>query len=80
MDINQIYDRIVNELKALNSLNIIVELEDSISGAASGSEALMSSASYLKSLKESNPEIYGSLKSLINEYLDYCKVNGLLIR
>lgn len=80
MDINIVYNRIVEKLKASNNQNILEELEGSLAGAATGSEALMSSASYLSKLKYNHPSVYELIREQIKDYIDYCKQNGLIIK
>jgi hypothetical protein len=79
MDINIVYDEMVEKLKASNNLNVLKELENSDVGAATGSEALSMTGFYLSSLKNNNPSIYELLKEQIIEYLKYCKRNGIII-
>ena len=80
MDINLVYSKIIEKLEASNNQNVIAELENSSAGAATGSEALMSSASYLSNLQHDNPLVYELIKELIKDYLKYCKENGLIIK
>ncbi len=80
MDINAVYDKIVDKLKASNNLDVLVEIENSDAGAATGSEALMATGFYLASLKNNNPVAYELIKEQISEYLKYCKENGLIIK
>jgi hypothetical protein len=79
MDIDIVYNEIVEKLKTTNNQNVLVGLENSLAGAATGSEALMSSASYLLSLKHSHRHIYDLLRDQIKDYLKYCRENGLAI-
>ncbi len=80
MDINIVYNKIVEKLKTSNNAEVFTGLESSLAGAATGSEALTASASYLLSLKYKNPEAYIMIKDLIKDYLEYCKDNGLIIK
>lgn len=80
MDINIVYNKILEKLEASNNQKIVTELENSVTGAATGSEALMSSAFYLSSLKHDNPSVYELIKEQVKEYLKYCKENGLVIK
>jgi hypothetical protein len=80
MDINIVYNKMMEKLRASNNLDVIAELENSDAGAATGSEALMATGFYLSSLKHSNPFVYELIKEQIMEYLNYCKQNGLIIK
>ena len=80
MDINIVYNKIIEKLRASNNLDVIAELENSDAGAATGSEALMATGFYLSSLKRNNPSAYELIKEQIKEYLNYCKQNGLIIK
>lgn len=80
MDINLVYNKIIEKLEASDNQNIIAELEKSSAVATTGSEVLMSSASYLLNLKYNNPSVYELIKEQINDYLIYCKENGLIIK
>ena len=80
MDIDVIYERILEKLVILDELEIIDKLELSSAGAATGSEALMLTGSFLSNLKHNNSYLYTQLKEEIWEYLDYCKKNGLIIK
>lgn len=80
MDINKVYNEIVDKLKASNNLDVLKELESSDAGAATGSEALMATGFYLSNLKHNNSLIYELIKEQIKEYLKYCKENGLIIK
>jgi len=80
MDINIVYNEMIEKLKASNSLDVISALENSAAGAATGSEALMSTGFYLSSLKQNNHLVYELIKEQIKEYLKYCKQNGLIIK
>lgn len=80
IDINIIYNEIVKKLKASNYTNIITQLEKSNAGAVTGSEALMSQGSYLLSLRQSNPSVFNLIETQIENYLKYCRQNGLIIQ
>jgi hypothetical protein len=80
MDINLVYNKIIEKLKASDNLNVVAELENFIASAATGSEALMASAFYLSSLKHNNSSVYELIEEQIKEYLKYCKQNGLIIK
>jgi hypothetical protein len=80
MDINIIYDKMIEKLKESKKLDVIAELENSDAGAATGSEALMATGFYLSSLKNDNPLVYELIKEQILEYLKYCKQHGLIIK
>ena len=80
MDINLVYNNIIEKLEASNNQDVIEELQSSLASAATGSEALMSSASYLLNLKHNNPLVYELIKELIKDYQKYCKENGLIVK
>lgn len=80
MDINDIYNKMVDKLRSSNNLDVLKGLENSDAGAATGSEALMATGFYLASLKKINPLAYELIKKQIDEYLKYCKKNGLIIK
>ena len=80
MDINIVYNKMIEKLKAYNNLDVIADLENSDAGAVTGSEALMATGYYLSSLKRNNPLVYELIKEQIMEYLEYCKKNGIIIK
>ena len=80
INITTTYNEIIDKLKTSNNIHIITELEKSITGAATGSEALMDQGSYLLSLKYSNPPVFKLIEDQINAYLKYCSQNGLIIK
>ncbi len=80
MDINVVYNKMIDKLRASNNLEVLTELENSVAGAATGSEALMATGFYLEGLKNKKPLVYELLKEQIKEYLNYCKQNGLIIK
>jgi hypothetical protein len=79
MDVNIIYNKIVEKLEHSDSKEIITGLENCMASATTGSEALMLSASYLHDLKNNNPKIYTLIKNDVKDYLKYCKLKGLII-
>jgi hypothetical protein len=80
MDINIVYNKMVDKLRASNNLDVLSELENSDAGAATGSEALMATGFYLARLKNKNPLVYRLIEKQITEYLNYCQQNGLIIK
>lgn len=80
MDIDFIYNKIIEVLKGSNHENIAKELENSIARGSTGSESLMLSTSYLLYLKHSNPKVYDLIKMQVQDYLNYCNQNGLSIK
>jgi len=80
IDINIVYTEIIEKLKASNNTHIITELEKSSAVAVTGSEALMNQASFLMSLRQSNPSAFNLIEAQIGNYLKYCRQNGLVIR
>lgn len=80
MDINIVYNKMIEKLRASNNLDVITELENSAAGAATGGEGLALTGKYLFDLKHNNPSVFKLIKEQITEYLDYCKQNGLIIK
>jgi hypothetical protein len=80
IDIDAVYNRMIQKLKASGYSGEIQGIEKSSAGAATGSEALMDQGSYLINLQHSSPSAFKLIQSEINDYLNYCKQNGLLIR
>ncbi len=80
MDINIVYNKMIEKLRGSNNLDVITDLENSAIGAATGSEALMLTGGFLTSLKHNNHFAYDLIKEQIDEYLRYCKQNGLVIK
>ena len=80
MDINVVHNAIVEKLRVSNNEDVIIALENASAGASTGSEALISSASYLADLKRSNPSVYALLREFIKDYLKYCKDNAARAR
>ena len=80
IDINIVYDEIIEKLKTFNNPGIITELEKSAAGAATGSEGLMNQGSYLINLRYNNPSVFSLIEEQIGLYLKYCKQQGLSIR
>ncbi len=79
-DINIIYNEIVEKLETSNNKEILAAFQNAAAGAVTGSEALIDQGSYLAGLKTTNPAIYKLLEQQINDYVKYCRHNGLLIR
>lgn len=77
IDINSIYNLIVEKLRNSNHSEVILELEKSNAGAATGSEALLMQASYLLSLKKLQPLIFKIIEDEIKNYIKFCEKNGL---
>ena len=73
MDINIVYNKMIEKLRTSNNLNVIADLENSDAGAVTGSEALMATGFYLSRLKHNNPLVYDLLKEEIMGYINYCK-------
>lgn len=80
MDINIVYNRMIEKLRASNNFDVLEELENSDAGAATGSEGLALTGKYLFDLKYHNPSVYELIKEQIKEYLTYCEQNGLIIK
>ena len=79
-DIDVIYDKIIIKLKDSNNLDVIHGIENSSAGASTGSEGLMDQGAYLLNLKQTNPSVYYIINQEIEEYLEYCKRHGLIIK
>jgi len=79
MDINVVYNKMIEKLKVSNNQDVIIEIKNSAIGAATGSEALMLTGFYLLRLKQNNPLVYQLIKEEIKKYLKYCNENGLII-
>ncbi len=77
IDINKVYNSIVEKLKGSNNGEVILELGKSSAGAATGSEALMMQASYMLSLKKLHPGVFKIIEDEIGSYLNYCHNHGL---
>lgn len=80
MDINIVYNKMIEKLRVSGNLDTIRDIENSAIGAATGSESLMLTGGYLVKLKDSNHFVYELIKEEIDEYLKYCRHNGLIIR
>ena len=80
MEINLVYNKIIEKLETLHYHSVVEDLQVVVEGAATGSEALTASGSYLSNLKNNDPLAYMSINELINDYLRYCKSNGLIIK
>lgn len=80
MDINLLYNAIIQTLNESGHKDVVLELEKSSAAASTGSEALMASGFYLANLKTNNREVYFEIQEYIKEYLKYCEKNGLHIR
>mgnify|MGYP001427366428 CR=1 FL=1 len=80
MDINEVYIRMIEKLKAHNWQDIVTIIENLNAGATTGSEALMTTGHYLMGLKYTNPSTYELIKGEISDYLKYCKNNGITIK
>ena len=80
MDINILYRRIIKVLMESNKHEIVLDLENLIASAATGSEILFLTGKYLLDLCHNNPLVYQAIKELIEEYLKYCKLNGIIIK
>lgn len=79
MDINIVFNKMIEKLRASNNLGVTAELENSVAGAATGGEGLALTGKCLFDLKYNNPSAYELIKNQIKEYLNYCKQNGLII-
>ncbi len=80
INIDTVYNEIIEKLRSTNNFNIIDDLERSSMGAATGSEALMEQGSYLLLLRNNDPDVFTLIEEHINTYLKYCRQNGLMIR
>jgi hypothetical protein len=80
IDINAVYGQLIKKLKESDYSDEIRGIENSSEGAATGSEALMNQGFHLMNLRNSNFQAFKLVEKEINEYLQYCKERGLLIR
>jgi hypothetical protein len=80
IDINLVYDTLINKLREANQLTVFEGIENSSAGAVTGSEALGMQGSHLVSLKYSNPTAFKLTEQEVIKYLEYCKQHGLIIR
>ena len=79
IDINLVYDTLIDKLREANELSVIEEIKNSSAGAVTGSEALGMQGSHLVSLKYSNPTAFKLIEQEVNKYLKYCEQHGLII-
>ena len=79
MDINIIYNKIIEKLESSNHSELITELENSSASAVTGSEGLIATGSYLLKLKKDNPLVYNLIEKEIKDYRKYCKQNGIIL-
>lgn len=79
MDINIVYNEIIEILKESDELATISKLETLLAAAATGSEGLASTGKYLFDLRKNSPKIYESIKEPVAKYLKYCERNGIII-
>jgi hypothetical protein len=80
MNINEIYNTIIDRLKEAGQTDKVKELEDLLSSASTASEALGLTGQYLITLKTNEISNNNSLKTLIENYINYCKENGVVIK
>lgn len=79
MDINIIYNEILSKLTEHGHPEKVTDLQNLLASASTGSEALGTTGKYLKDLKGINTPVYNSIHTLVEEYLDYCAKNGIII-
>jgi hypothetical protein len=80
MDINVVYNTMLEKLRTSNRPDLVTGLEESAAGAATGSEALIDTALYLANLKSTCTSVYELLREEIKQYNEYCRQNGIQIR
>lgn len=80
MDVNLIYDKMIQKLNGSNNQKTIEDLENLVAHGSTGSEVLLATGFYLANLKCNNPDTYDLIKAEIIAYLNYCKENGLIIK
>lgn len=80
VDINIVYDGMIEKLRSANKIDVITGLNNSNAGAVTGSEGLMLTGSYLLSLRDTDPMIFELIKEEISKYLKYCRQIGLIIK
>jgi len=79
MDINIVYNKILDTLTVSENVKVLTDLKNVDAGAVTGTEALMATGFFLSGLKHNNPLVYELLKEQIIDYLKYCKQNGIII-
>ena len=79
MNITEIYNSIIKRLNEFGYQAISSDLNRLLAAESTVGEGLESSGGYLFDLKKSNPAAYELIKDLINEYLKYCRENGIII-
>lgn len=79
MDINELYNTIIDRLKEAGQTDKVKELDGLLSAASTGSEALGLTGKYLSDLKRNEFSVYEPIKHLISDYISYCKRNGVII-
>ena len=75
MDINIVYNKIIEKLRASNNLDVITELENSDAGAATG-KFFFSLFFFFSGLNHNNPLVYELIKIKIKEFLKFKKKEG----
>lgn len=80
INIDLVYNKMIEKLKSSNYLDEISGIEKSSLGAVTGSEALMDQGFYLLSLQDSSPSAFKLIQPEVDQYFNYCKQNGLVIR
>jgi len=73
MEINIVYERMLDKLKKSNKLDIITEFKECGLGGVTGGEVLGMQASYLKLLREKDPSTYKIIHIEAAEILNYFK-------
>jgi hypothetical protein len=80
VDINIVYNGIIEKLRAANKIDVITALNNSSAGAATGSEGLVLTGSSLLSLRDTDPIVFDLIKEEVSKYIKYCRKNGLIIK
>lgn len=77
MNIDSIYNKIIDNLEKAGLTDNVKNLEDLLAKASTGSEALSLTGKYLFDLLKTKSVTHNSIKPLILEYLKYCEINGI---
>jgi hypothetical protein len=76
IDINIVYNQLIEKLKTSEYSDEIPHIQNLLTGATTGNEALASQAHYLVTLRSSNFPAFKLVEKEINEYLEYCRQCG----
>jgi hypothetical protein len=80
MEITELFDLIKSKLTEHGYVTESEGLSEMLASASTGGEALMSTGKYLYDLRSNNYEAFIAVKALIEQYLNYCRLNGFIIQ